>query len=551
MKLPHVRWIVLGIVAAGVTLRLRQYFAVPSLWIDEAMLALNVGSRSFAELLERLDYAQTAPIPFLWVLRGATHLAGVQELALRALPLAAGLAFLPVLWLVARRLLDPEAALFATAIAALSPLLIRYSNELKPYSTEALVAVVLLYLTLNAVEEPNSAQTRRLLLGAGCISILVATTAILVLAGMGLALWAASGKRRAEGVVRHLSFALIVWSVLFAVTYVAVYRAAASSPYSQRYWAPSFLWPSTPDSRRAIIAAIRDAIDALFFGRQPGLVHLGLSLVAVVLLGLGIAHLARARGWWAGWLLAGPLAMTFAASAVRKYPLSARTLVFAAPFLILPVAAGLSQATRALPHRFRLPGYAALAALLLSSAARFTFARARSPAYIEHARPAVAELERRAAAGEPVYVHNNGIPAWAFYTTEWDAPDTARLKWLSRNVSPGGAAYYNTPSRGREVNKEGEELVYRHRERQELFGIPTGMQMLSHGFFVRSAPDLGWAENEADRIRAAAGPCIWLFFARSRPTTRPLLLQRLASVGGNPDYKRSWPGVWIYHYCFR
>jgi hypothetical protein len=35
---------------------------------------------------------------------------------------------------------DPEVGVIAAAIAALSPLLLYYSNEVKPYGTDALVA---------------------------------------------------------------------------------------------------------------------------------------------------------------------------------------------------------------------------------------------------------------------------------------------------------------------------------------------------------------------------------------------------------------------------
>jgi hypothetical protein len=45
-----------------------------------------------------------------------------------------------VVWVAAKQMADPEVGVIAAAIAALSPLLLYYSNEVKPYGTDALVA---------------------------------------------------------------------------------------------------------------------------------------------------------------------------------------------------------------------------------------------------------------------------------------------------------------------------------------------------------------------------------------------------------------------------
>src|SRR5690349_22225807 len=87
---------VIGMILLGVILRLRQYGTGRSLWIDEAMLALNIVNRNFAGLFKPLDYDQGTPLGFLLIEKFFNVILGKNELVLRLFPLMMGLA---VLWL--------------------------------------------------------------------------------------------------------------------------------------------------------------------------------------------------------------------------------------------------------------------------------------------------------------------------------------------------------------------------------------------------------------------------------------------------------------------
>src|SRR5215475_14295682 len=92
---PHQRTLVARVVMAwlpwlalflGVGLRVREYLADRSLWIDELMLALGVNHRAVTDLLRPLDFNQAAPAGFLVLVKSSTALFGNSELGLRLVP---------------------------------------------------------------------------------------------------------------------------------------------------------------------------------------------------------------------------------------------------------------------------------------------------------------------------------------------------------------------------------------------------------------------------------------------------------------------------------
>src|SRR5437667_9329062 len=101
------RWAVAAWVLIGlwVLLRIGRYADNRSLWLDEVFLANNLIHRSFAELFRPLDYRQGAPILFLLLSKLSITIFGNSEYALRLVALISGLATLPVLYSVAKRLI--------------------------------------------------------------------------------------------------------------------------------------------------------------------------------------------------------------------------------------------------------------------------------------------------------------------------------------------------------------------------------------------------------------------------------------------------------------
>lgn len=160
----------------------------------------------------------------------------------------------------------------------------------------------------------------------------------------------------------------------------------------------------------------------------------------------------------------------------------------------------------------------------------------------------VRELGRLRGPGEPVYVLAGALPAWAFYSTDWKAPDTLRLALLARIASAGGEGFENAPSRGRPVDHQGQRLTYQTPAGLEIYGIAEGVEV---GIFElkKQLPDEGWLANEGGRILAAANPGVWLLLGHFWGTELSLL-NLFKACGGRPTHQELAPGAALIRYTF-
>src|SRR5258708_7025864 len=84
------------LMALTIGLLIYQYRFNRSVWLDEAMLSLNIIEKSPLALFKTLGYNQMAPILFLLIEKFFTWLFGDGELALRLFPLISAILTLPL-----------------------------------------------------------------------------------------------------------------------------------------------------------------------------------------------------------------------------------------------------------------------------------------------------------------------------------------------------------------------------------------------------------------------------------------------------------------------
>lgn len=525
MTAPRLRWVAWTVIAIGVAVRVRLYAAARAYWYDEAAVALNLVSRSFVDLLRPLDYRQTAPPLFLWIERAAVLAAGPGERVLRALPLVAGVALLVVMWRVARRLFPDDAALVALALAVFSPMLAYFSNELKPYGTDALVTLLLMAAALRVGERPADRRRWLVLALGGAAATAFSITAPFVLAGVAAYLVLSPQVRVAPRAVVHGAGTAALWGVaavaFFLVHHAVMDETSPTGAWMHAYWKDAFLNRDPPGLRmRAWIAAF-GAIKATFIDEVSRPHEMALLVLAAT---LGLVRVVRRNGVAAGALVAVPYACLAAAAAVRVYPLGPRLILFAAPITALLLAGGATWPGRLLALRMpRRAGSiaagvatAAIALVLIAIPARTALSTLAAPPGRNELREMIRDVagaRRDDPAAHPVWVSAGAELSWQFY-----AGDSLRAR------------------------DSGAPLVPLAGTRTEVApGVLVGDWW--HG------GDRGGVEVQ--RLRAATtDSCGWLVFALSNDEERAALLRAVAQSGGRVVASRTATGAAVHRVCF-
>ncbi|MGH9168175.1 MAG: hypothetical protein ACRD02_10155 [Acidimicrobiia bacterium] len=397
-------WLLAGI---GVALRTAQYFSNRSLSLDEASLALNVLRRDFAGLLLPLEYEQGAPIGFLVLERLVVETLGRSEPALRLIPFLAGIASVVLFLAVARRVLEPAAAVLAMGLFAVADPLIFFASDLKQYSSDVAVALALTLLGLLVLAGGLSAGKSLGLGLAGAAALWLSHPALFVLGGLAAAL--AWSLRHERDRLVLLAGCGVLWGASFLILYLVSLRELAADRALLGYWSGSFM-PFPPGS----------VAELGWFLGLAGVFDFPVGLPFVPLAALcwaaGVVHLWRTGRAPILTLLAGSGLLALLASGLRTYPFEGRLLLFLVPAVLLLVAGG----TLALGKATGSPAVGwVLVALLATGPLLRAADHLLDPRTVDEIRPVMSYLDQHRSPDQPVYVFWAAYNAYQYYAPRY------------------------------------------------------------------------------------------------------------------------------------
>lgn len=321
-------------IVIGVYLRIALFRRPRSLWADEASLALNIVSKNFSELARLLDFKQAAPVGFLYIEKLSLITLGKHEYAMRMFPLIAGVLGIYFIYRFVK--LEPDLfGLLAVIMTAFSWWQVYYAAELKQYSSDSMIIAFLVFLAGTFFSHKPTKRDVVLLSAGGAIAIWISHPSVFTLASIGLIILV-------EKILDHeyISWQWVLtigltWLFSFGLEYIVSLQHIVADGYMLDYWRGAFV-PSPPWSNKDWYGrTFLYFLDMAY--HRPDKV---MAILTLFFLPFG-AIAAFIRNRKIALLLVLPFMITYIASALHRYPLRGRFLLFLTPLTYLLWAEGL------------------------------------------------------------------------------------------------------------------------------------------------------------------------------------------------------------------
>ncbi len=398
------------IITLGVLLRIIQYGYNCSLSIDEASLALNIIDRTYAEIFNPLDYNQGSPIGFLIILKWLTLTFNSGELILRLLSLVCGILSIFLFKILAEKILAGKCVPVALGLFAISNTLIFYSAQVKQYTVDVMIAIILC-LMANRLRANKDSLVFIIVFGmVGAVATWFSHPSVFVLGGIGIRLAYFKIIKKNE----HREYKLIVCYVLWLLGFISVYvvslKNLGNHSFLLHYWSDSFM-PIPPTSVEDVKWYI-----TYFFKLFKKTLGFSLKGVCGLTFMLGCYSMFRRRRHQLCDLTL-PILLVLFASALQQYPFYGRLLLFITPMLILLIAEGVNYIWDSTTDKPVI--VCVIVTLLFLHPVFYAGKYLVKPRYEEEIKPVMKYIQNHRNSNDAIYLYYRSEIAFTYYADRY------------------------------------------------------------------------------------------------------------------------------------
>ncbi len=304
-----------------------QFLLNKSIWLDESYLALNLVDKNYLELLKPLDNGQVAPIGFLLVEKFILSIFHTYpDLELRVFPFLSFLGSIFIFYQISTLLsFNRIIQNVLTICLSLNFWLLRYSCEIKQYSSDVLITLIIIFFTLKLDFKNKSSIMLYTLIC--CLSIFFSNVSIFTLISSFIYLFIQETFRSKN----YKVFIIFITTFIFFLFYffLFIYNHPTKSTM-KLYWDFAFL-PINPFKSEFYIFLYDNVIKHFF----SDLLHFGnYWYVPFIIFSLSLLKLFKNNKELL-LLMSIPFLLHLFLSGFKIYPFTGRLIIYLIPISII------------------------------------------------------------------------------------------------------------------------------------------------------------------------------------------------------------------------
>ena len=479
----------LFVILLGVIFRVAQYLFNKSLWLDEAFISLNIIDKSYSQLFGALDYKQGAPVGFLIVEKFLVQLFGDSEYVFRFFPLVCGIVSLFLFYKLAKGFLDSKSSLLVLTLFAVMEPLIYFSSEVKQYSSDVTVSIILFMLAMYMQRETLNISTALICGLIGAVVMWFSHPAIFIILGISCVLMLLHTQSKEWKKLDMLFISTGIW--LLNLFFLYSFNFSMLKKSGIEYFGENNFMP-IPPTFNWLYERFLDVFNTM---------QLRFLEIPQILFIIGAVYLyLRKRGLFFLFLSSIPFALI--SSGFHVYPYVHRLLLFLVPVYLLFVGAGFEKIAD-ISRRFKFSTIAILAILLTYNPVLKAFDHLKHPHTSQEIRPVLKHIKEHEKVGDIIYVYHSAQYAFKYY---------AKKLGFNNEFNVDPSEYASDPFLNRLYVKDGKSTI--------VLGIISVYDKEAY---------------KRDLAKLKGNKRVWFLFSHIWPDERETFMRYLDSIGRKID----------------